>query len=79
MKARLPGFVSLITLSLFAVILSVVEWFSFRNLIWKNNAFLGELSLEHTLAFPSAMVSLTFLAIAAAAIILSFAGRAQDE
>lgn len=79
MQARLPSFASLLTLSLFAVALSVAEWFSFQKLIWKNNAFLGELSLERTLSFPVAMVAITFLAIGAAAILLSFAGRNAEE
>jgi hypothetical protein len=78
MQARIPGFVSLVTLSLFAVALSVFEWFSFRNSIWKNNAFLGELSIEHTLSFPNGMVTLTFIAIVAASVMLSFAGRGEE-
>jgi hypothetical protein len=78
LMARLPSFASLLTMSLFAVVMSAGEWFLFRNLVWKNNAFLGELSLERSLSFPSGMVAITFFAIAASAIFLSFAGRSAE-
>jgi hypothetical protein len=79
LPAKIPGFASLLALSLIAVIVSIGEWFFFRNLIWKNNAFLGELSLEHSLSFPSGMVALTLLAIVVAAILLSFAGNPAED
>jgi hypothetical protein len=78
LQARLPGFVSLLALSLFAACVSVGEWFYFRALVWKNNAFLGELSLEHSLSFPTGIVSFTFFAIAIAAVLLSFSGRSAE-
>jgi hypothetical protein len=79
LPAKIPGFASLLAVSLIAITLSIGEWFFFRNLIWKNNAFLGELSLEHSLSFPIAMVALTLLAIVFAAVILSFAGRPAED
>ncbi len=79
LQAKIPGFASLVAVSLIAITLSVIEWFSFRHLVWKNNAFLGELSLEHSLSFPGGMVFITLIAILFAAVLLSFAGRPTED
>lgn len=77
--ARLPGFLSMISLNVFSLLLSVVEWFSFRAKVWKNNSFLGELSLDHSLSFPAGFVFLTLLAIVILSLMLSFSGKAVEE
>lgn len=79
MQARVPGFLSILSLSGFSIILSIAEWFGFRKWIWKNNAFLGELSLEHTLSFPIILVAITFLVMIAVGLLLSFSGRTAEE
>ncbi len=79
MQARVPGFLSILSLSGFSILLSIGEWFGFRKWIWKNNAFLGELSLEHTMSFPFLLVGLTFLVMIAVALLLSFSGRTAEE
>jgi hypothetical protein len=78
-KARLPAFLSMVTLSLLAATLSVGEWLFFRKWIWRNNSFLGELSIDHSLAFPWLMVALTFAGVFALSLILVFSGRAIEE
>ncbi len=77
--ARVPGFLSMIALSAFALVLSVIEWFAFRGAVWKNNAFLGELSIDHTMKFPVGFVFLTLLVIAILSLVLSFSGRTSEE
>lgn len=79
MQARVPGFLSILSLSGFSILFSIAEWFGFRKWIWKNNAFLGELSLEHTLSFPFALVVITFLVMVAVGLLLSFSGRTAEE
>ena len=78
-KARFPAFLSMVTLSLMAATLSVGEWLFFRKWIWKNNSFLGELSIDHSLAFPWFMIALTFAGVFALSFILVFSGRAVEE
>jgi hypothetical protein len=78
-RARLPSFLSMITLSGFAAILSVLEWGILRTFIWKDNAFLGELSLDHGLSFPWGSVALTFLVVALMSLVLVYSGRAVEE
>jgi hypothetical protein len=78
-RARLPSFLSMITLSGFAAILSVLEWGIFRTFIWRDNAFLGELSLDHGLSFPWGSVGLTFLVVALMSLVLVYSGRAVEE
>jgi hypothetical protein len=77
--ARLPSLLSMVTLSGIAAILSVFEWVIFRTFIWKNNAFLGELSLDHGLAFPWTSVLLTILVVGFMSVVLVFSGRAVEE
>ena len=79
MQARVPGFLSIISLSAFSLVFSIVEWFAFRKWIWKNNAFLGELSLDHSLSFPFALIFFTFVSIALIGLLLSFSGRTEEE
>jgi len=78
-RARMPAFLSMVSLSFFAALLSVMEWSVFRSVIWKNNAFLGELSLDHALEFPWGSVGLTFLVVGVMSFVLVFSGRAVEE
>ncbi|NDG83507.1 MAG: hypothetical protein EBX52_00530 [Proteobacteria bacterium] len=78
-KARFPAFLSMITLSLFAATVSVVEWLFFQKWIWRNNSFLGELSIDHSLAFPWVTVGLTFAAVFVLGSVLVFSGRSVEE
>lgn len=78
-QARVPGFLSILSLSSFSILISSIEWLVFRKWIWKNNAFLGELSIDHSLAFPFLLVFITFLAVAGVSLVLSFSGRTREE
>jgi len=77
-RSRLPSLISLLSLGFFALVISVVEWFLFRDLVWRQSAFLGELSLDHTLAFPFGRVVFTFIAIGVVSVFLTFSGRNED-
>ncbi|MBU6154908.1 MAG: hypothetical protein KGP28_11445 [Bdellovibrionales bacterium] len=77
--SRLPSFLSMVTLSAIAGFLAILEWVLFRAFIWKDNAFLGELSLDHGLAFPWGSVALTFFVVAVMSLILVFSGRSVEE
>ncbi len=79
MQSRVPGFLSIISLSGFSIIFSIAEWFAFRKWIWKNNAFLGELSLDHSLPFPIGLVTVTFVSIIVIGVLMSFSGRTAEE
>jgi hypothetical protein len=78
-KARFPAFLSMVTLSLLAAMISVAEWLFFRTWIWKNNSFLGELSIDHALAFPWFMIAMTFAGVFALSFVLVFSGRTVEE
>jgi len=78
-QARIPGFLSLIVLSVGSFAVSVVEWGLFQRFIWKNNAFLGELSLDRTLNLPFGLCAMTFLAVLFVAGVLAFSGRSTEE
>lgn len=78
-QARLPGFFSILVLSSISFVVSIVEWFIFQKLVWNNNAFLGELSLDRTLALPYSLCALTFFAVLFMGMILSFSGRSIEE
>jgi hypothetical protein len=78
-QARLPGFFSLMVLSLIAFAISLVEWFVFQRFVWKNNAFLGELSLDHNISMPYALCAMTLMAVLFMGMVLSFSGRNIEE
>jgi hypothetical protein len=78
-KARVPGFLSILVLTALAGTISLFEWFGFQQWIWKENAFLGELSLDHHIGFPVTLFGFTFLSVAAMSLILSFSGRSSEE
>ncbi len=78
-RARLPSFLSMITLSGIAALLSVLEWGIFRTFIWRDNAFLGELSLDHGLSFPWGSVAITFVVVTLMSLVLVYSGRAVEE
>ena len=48
-QSKLPAFFSLLFLSGLSFLISGVEWIIFQKFLWKNNAFLGELSLNNSL------------------------------
>jgi hypothetical protein len=77
--ARLPALISMIFLSGSAALISVGEWICFRTWVWKYNAFLGELSLDHSLPFPWSLVALTLLALMGMATVLVYSGRIAEE
>ncbi len=78
-KARFPALVSMLVLSLASAGISTGEWLFFRKWIWRNNAFLGELSIDRVLSFPWLMVGVTFAVVAVLSVILVFSGRAVEE
>jgi hypothetical protein len=78
-QARIPGFFSLLVLSLISFVVSLAEWLIFQRFIWKNNAFLGELSLDRTLTMPYALIAVTFMAVIFMGMVLSFSGRSVEE
>jgi hypothetical protein len=78
-RARIPSFLSMITLTGVAGAISILEWGLFRSFFWRENAFLGELSLDRTLAFPWGSVLFTFFLIAIISMVLVFSGRTVEE
>jgi len=78
-RARIPALVLMVTLSGIAALLAVVEWGIFKTRIWKSNAFLGELSIDHALAFPWSSVGLTFFMVILMSLVLVYSGRAIEE
>jgi hypothetical protein len=79
LKARLPGFGSLIVLTGGAFFISLLEWFSFKKWVWKNNAFLGELSFDQDLPLPFLLCGVVLIAILFISLVLSFSGRLSEE
>lgn len=78
-KAKLPGAMSLFILSLISMVLSSLEWMIFNQTVWQGNAFLGELSLDRSLSFPIGPVTIMMAMILVMSLIISFAGRSQEE
>jgi hypothetical protein len=78
-QARIPAFLTMISLSVLAAALSVGEWLIFRKWVWKNNALLGELSMDHSLAFPLVWVVASFVAVMVLSGVLVFSGRTAEE
>ena len=78
-QARFPGFFSLLVLSFIAFVISIVEWVIFQKFVWKNNAFLGELSLDRSIALPYSLCAVTFLAVLFLGMVLSFSGREIED
>lgn len=78
-RARIPAFLTMLSLSVFAAALSVGEWWIFRKWVWKDNALLGELSMDHSLAFPVVWVAGSFAAVILLSATLVFSGRAAEE
>ncbi len=79
MQARMPAFLSLVVLSLFSFAVSIGEWMALQKTIWKDNAFLGELSLNHGISLPISICALTLIAIVALGFLLNFSGRTSEE
>lgn len=79
LQSRLPAFLSLVVLSLLSFGISIGEWIGFQRTIWKDNAFLGELSLSHEISLPYPICAMTLIAILALGFILNFSGRTSDE
>lgn len=78
-RARIPAFLTMLSLSVFAAAISVGEWLVFRKWVWKDNALLGELSMDHSLAFPVLWVAGSFAAVIVLSVILVFSGRTAEE
>ncbi len=79
LQARVPGFLSILSLSGVSFALSILEWVSLRKWVWKENSFLGELSLDHTLSFPLLLALVTMVGILAGGVLMSFSGRSAEE
>ncbi|MBS1957903.1 MAG: hypothetical protein JST80_00380 [Bdellovibrionales bacterium] len=78
-KARLPGAMSLFLLSLISIVISAIEWMIFNERVWRGNAFLGELSIDRSLSFPFSSAGFMILLILAMSLVISFAGRGDEE
>jgi hypothetical protein len=78
-KARFPGFGSLVVLTGGAYFVSLIEWACFKRGIWKNNAFLGELSFDQDLPLPFLLCVSVFVGIIFLSLVLSFSGRLSEE
>ena len=78
-NARMPAFLSLMVLSVVSFFISIAEWIGFQRTIWKDNAFLGELSLSHGISMPYSICALTFVAIIVLGFFLNFSGRTSEE
>ena len=76
--AHLPGFGSLLILTQFAFLLSLGEWWGFRLWIWKENSFLGELSVDRDLAFPVLLCGVTAVATLGLSAVLAFSRRTEE-
>ena len=79
LEARIPGFLSLLIVTLASFVVSFVEWSAFQRTMWKNNAFLGELSLDHHVALPILLCVMTFVGAMGLSVLLSFSGRSGEE
>jgi hypothetical protein len=77
-EARIPGFGSLLLLTGSSFVLSLVEWGVFRTWIWKQNSFLGELSVDRDLAFPIVLALVAGLGILSLNALLVFSGRTRE-
>lgn len=71
-QAKLPAFFSLLFLSGISFLISGLEWVGFQKFIWKNNAFLGELSLDRSLGFPLNWFLICLVVVSAIGVFLSF-------
>ena len=78
-QAKLPAFFSLLFLSGISFLISGIEWFGFQKWIWKHNAFLGELSLNHSIGFPLNWFLLGLVVVSGLGIFLSFSIMGSRE
>ena len=78
-QAKLPAFFSLLFLSGLSFVISMVEWFGFQKWVWKYNAFLGELSLNRSLAFPINWFFMALIIISSIGILLSFSVMGRNS
>jgi hypothetical protein len=62
-----------------AFILSLIEWWVFRTWVWKDNSFLGELSVDGKLDFPLVLCLLTAAVIFLLSGALAFSRRPEEE
>ncbi len=79
LDALSPGFGSLLMITQSAFALSLVEWWVFRTWVWKENSFLGELSVDGNLDFPLALCAVTAAAMLLLAGTLAFSRRPEEE
>ena len=78
-QSRLPLFVSLLGMCAIGSVLSVAEWIAFKKWFWRNNPFLGELSIDRSLHFPIWTFLGLVVALGVFTAVLSFAGKQVDE
>jgi hypothetical protein len=74
-QAYLPGFGAMMILVGSAFFISIGEWSIFRNALWKDNSFLGELSVDRDLAFPLMLAAGTGIGTFLFGAALSFSSR----
>ena len=79
LSSKVPAFASLMFLAMGAVLVSFFEWNGFKKWIWKENAFLGELSFYHELTLPYFWCAMVILALIAVGLLLSFSGSTHEE
>jgi len=71
-QSKLPAFFSLLFLSGLSFLVSGIEWIGFQKFVWKYNSFLGELSLNRSLSFPTNWFFMGLIVISGIGIVLSF-------
>ena len=76
--ALLPGFGSLFLITQGAFALSLVEWWAFRTWVWKENSFLGELSVDRNLDFPMSLCWVTAGVMLVLGAALAFSRRPEE-
>ena len=79
LEARVPGFLSLLLVTVASFFVSIAEWTVFQRTIWKDSPFLGELSLDHQIGLPFVLCVATFVGVIGMGLLLSFSGRSGEE
>ncbi len=79
LDALSPGFGSLLMITQGAFVLSLVEWWAFRTWIWKENSFLGELSVDGSLDFPVVLCLITAGVMFLLTGALAYSRRPEEE
>jgi hypothetical protein len=77
--ARMPLWVSLIGMVIFAAGISLIEWAYIHPGLFQKNTFLGELSIDRSMTFPWSHAFSTAGVMLLVVTTLSFAGRDLEE